>query len=222
MISCLWSFYLRNRLTIITIIKHERTVMGITLKRSFDIIASFIGLILISPLLIFIVLLISLKMPGPVIFRQMRTGRYGKQFVIYKFRTMTLNHGGNTVSVKGESRITPLGRVLRKHKFDELPELWNVLIGDMSFVGPRPDMPELTGTLTADERVIFELRPGITGPATLKYSNEEELLTTMENPKIFNDEVLWPDKVRINLDYYRNQSFIGDLILIFRTLARLK
>jgi len=131
---------------------------------------------------------------------------------------MIVNHGGNTVSVKGESRITPFGAVLRKYKLDELPELWNVLKGDMSFVGPRPDVPDYTENLTGDERLILKLRPGITGPATLKYSNEEELLATVPDPKKYNDEILWPDKVRINLEYYRNRSFIGDILIIFQTL----
>lgn len=133
---------------------------------------------------------------------------------------MIINHEGNTVSVKGDSRITAFGAVLRKYKLDELPELWNVLKGDMSFVGPRPDMPEYTNRLIGDEKLILELRPGITGPATVKYSDEEELLATKPNPQKFNDEVLWPDKVRINLYYYRNRSFMGDLIIIFRTLIR--
>jgi len=190
------------------------------LKRGFDIIASFFGLIFISPLLLIIAFVTWLHGSGPVIFSQVRTGRYGKPFVIYKFRTMTVNHGGNTVTVKGDNRITSVGRILRKYKLDELPGLWNVLRGDMSFVGPRPDMPELTGTLTGEEMLILELRPGITGPATLKYSNEEELLASKNDPKRFNDEVLWPDKVRINLDYYRNWSFIEDLIIIAKTILR--
>lgn len=157
-------------------------------------------------------------MPGPVFFRQKRTGRYGKPFTIYKFRTMIVNHGGNTVSVKGENRITALGAVLRKFKLDELPELWNVLIGDMSFVGPRPDVPEYYESLSGEEKKILELRPGITGPASLKYSNEEEILESVADPKKYNDEVLWPDKIRINLDYYYNRSFWGDIGLIFKTI----
>lgn len=188
------------------------------LKRGFDIIVSFFGLILLSPVFLVIALLIKLRMPGPVFFCQKRVGRYAKPYTIFKFRTMIVNHGGNTVSVKGESRITPFGAVLRKYKLDELPELWNVLKGDMSFVGPRPDVPDYTENLTGDERLILKLRPGITGPATLKYSNEEELLATVPDPKKYNDEILWPDKVRINLEYYRNRSFIGDILIIFQTL----
>lgn len=157
-------------------------------------------------------------MPGPVIFSQIRTGRMGIPFTIYKFRTMTINHGGNTISVKGENRITHVGAILRKYKLDELPELWNVLRGDMSFVGPRPDMPEYSKKLIGEKRKILELRPGLTGPATLKYANEEELLASVDDPQKYNDEVVWPDKVRINLDYYYNRSFFGDIIIILKTV----
>ena len=157
-------------------------------------------------------------MPGPVIFSQIRTGRKGKPFTIYKFRSMTVNHRGSTISVKGESRITPVGAILRQYKLDELPELWNVFKGDMSFVGPRPDMPEYSKKLVGEERKILELRPGITGPATLKYANEEELLISIDDPQKYNDEVIWPDKVRINLDYYHNRSFFGDILIILKTL----
>jgi len=157
-------------------------------------------------------------MTGQVFFYQKRAGRCGKPFIIYKFRTMTLFHNGSTVSVKGESRITPLGCLLRKYKLDELPELWNVLKGDMSFVGPRPDMIEYTEKLIGEERLILELRPGITGPATLKYSNEEELLSSVPNPQKYNDEIIWPDKVKLNLDYYYKRSFKVDIHLILQTI----
>ena len=192
------------------------------IKRIFDIVASFIGLVFLSPILIIIVLLIKLCMTGPVLFCQERAGRHGKPFIIYKFRTMIANQGSSTVSVKGESRITSFGALLRKYKLDELPELWNVLKGDMSLVGPRPDMPEYAGKLTDEERSILTLRPGITGLATLKYAKEEELLATVPDPQLFNDEVLWPDKVRLNLEYYRNRSFIGDIRIILQTLFRIK
>jgi lipopolysaccharide/colanic/teichoic acid biosynthesis glycosyltransferase len=190
------------------------------LKRLFDIVASFIGLILISPLLIIIALLIKIRMPGPVFFCQKRAGRHGNPFTIYKFRTMVVNHKGNTISIKGESRITPLGAKLRKYKLDELLELWNVLKGEMSFVGPRPDMPEYINRLVGEEKLILELRPGITGPASLKYANEEELLASVDDPKKYNDVVLWPDKIRINMDYYRNNSLSGDIVIIFKTIFK--
>lgn len=190
------------------------------IKRLFDIVASFFGLIILSPVLLIISLIILFRMGKPVFFLQKRTGRYAKPFTIYKFRTMTLSHSGSTVSVKGESRITPLGAILRKYKLDELPELWNVLIGDMSFVGPRPDMPKYYEGLTEEEKEILNLRPGLTGPATLKYANEEELLAMVDNPEKYNAEVIWPDKVRINLDYYRNRTFWLDIKIILKTIFR--
>ncbi|MBN2167184.1 MAG: sugar transferase [Marinilabiliaceae bacterium] len=188
-------------------------------KRLFDIIASVCGFIILLPVFIIVALLIKIFMPGPVFFIQKRTGRYGNLFNIVKFRTMVVNHGGNTVSVKGERRITPLGATLRKYKLDELPELWNVLIGKMSFVGPRPDMPEMFENLNDEEKKILELRPGITGPASLKYVNEEELLASVSDPVAYNLNVIWPDKVKINLNYYYNRTFWGDIALIIRTLA---
>jgi lipopolysaccharide/colanic/teichoic acid biosynthesis glycosyltransferase len=131
---------------------------------------------------------------------------------------MTINHSGNSISIKGQNRITPLGATLRKFKLDELPELWNVLIGDMSFVGPRPDISEYTSKLLGEEKLILELRPGITSPATLKYSNEEEFLASVPDPIKYNNEILWPDKVKLNLNYYYNRSFWGDIHLILITI----
>ena len=189
-------------------------------KRAFDIVASLTGLIILSPVLIIVALLIKIRMPGPILFRQKRTGRHGHPFTIYKFRSMRPDHDGTVISVKGESRITPLGNTLRKYKLDELPELWNILKGEMSFVGPRPDLPEYTDRLEGEERMILELRPGLTGPATLLYANEEELLASVDDPRKYNDEVLWPEKVRLNLDYYHNRSFCGDILLIFKTIFR--
>ena len=147
------------------------------LKSIFDRTASFFGLIFLFPILIIVGILIRIKMPGgPVIFKQRRVGRHGKLFTMYKFRSMTVSHSGSSVSVRGENRITPLGAKLRKYKLDELLELWNVLIGDMSFVGPRPDVPGYADKLEGDDRRMLLLKPGITGPASLKYRDEEELL----------------------------------------------
>jgi lipopolysaccharide/colanic/teichoic acid biosynthesis glycosyltransferase len=131
---------------------------------------------------------------------------------------MILNYNESSISIKGDHRITPFGAFLRRYKIDELPELWNVLIGDMSFVGPRPDVPGYADKLQGEERKILELRPGITGPASLKYSNEEEILQKALNPIQYNNEVLWPDKVRINLDYVKKQSFWKDVNLILKTI----
>ena len=189
------------------------------LKYLFDRIVSFFGLFFLWPILIVIALIIRVKMPGgPVIFKQRRVGKDAKLFTMYKFRTMMVTHSGSSVSVAGESRITPIGAVLRKYKLDELPELWNVLIGDMSFVGPRPDVPGYADKLRGEDRLILKLRPGITGPASIKYRNEEEILALVEDPILYNDEVIYPDKVRINLEYYKHHTFIGDLRYIFETI----
>lgn len=189
------------------------------IKFLFDRIVSFLGLLFLWPVLIVIALLIRIKMPGgPVLFKQQRVGKDAKLFTMYKFRSMTIGHGGSSVSVAGESRITPLGAILRKYKLDELPELWNVFIGDMSFVGPRPDVPGYADKLKGEDRLILKLRPGITGPASLKYRNEEEILSRVDDPIRYNDEVIYPDKVRINLEYYRHHSFRGDLRYILETI----
>lgn len=154
------------------------------LKYLFDRIVSFFGLIFLSPVMLVVAILIRVKMPGPVLFKQKRVGKDGKLFTMVKFRTMTVNHGGSSVSVAGENRITPLGATLRKYKLDELPELWNVLKGDMSFVGPRPDVPGYADQLKGDDREVLKLRPGITGPASLKYRDEEEQIAAfIENHK---------------------------------------
>ena len=189
------------------------------IKRIFDFIASLFGLLVLWPLLLIIAIIIKTKMPdGTVIFKQQRVGQHGKLFTMYKFRSMSTSHSGSSISVKGESRITPLGAKLRKYKLDELPELWNVLIGDMSFVGPRPDVPGYADKLEGDDRRILLLKPGITGPASLKYKNEEELLAKQDDPIKYNDEVIFPDKVKINLDYIDNRTFRGDIKIILDTI----
>lgn len=190
-----------------------------SLKYLFDRLMSLIGLLLLWPVLAVVAVLIRIKMPGgPVIFKQKRVGRDGRLFTMYKFRSMTVGHGGSSVSVAGESRITPLGAKLRRYKLDELPELWNVLIGDMSFVGPRPDVPGYADQLKGRDREVLRLRPGITGPASLKYRDEEELLAGQSDPQKYNDEVIFPDKVRINLYYLHHYSFIKDIEMIICTV----
>jgi len=177
------------------------------------------GLLILWPILILVAIMIRVKMPGgPVIFKQKRVGQDGKLFTMYKFRSMTVSHSGSSVSVAGESRITPLGAKLRKYKLDELPELWNVLKGDMSFVGPRPDVPGYADKLEGHDRNILKLKPGITGPASLKYRNEEELLAKIENPQKYNDEVIYPDKIKINLYYLEHYSFLKDIQMIICTV----
>ena len=206
-------------------------------KYLFDRTASFVGLLFLWPVLLVVAILIKVKMPGgPVIFKQQRVGRHGRLFTMYKFRSMTVSHSGSSVSVAGESRITPLGAKLRRYKLDELPELWNVLKGDMSFVGPRPDVPGYADALTGDDREVLRLRPGITGPASLKYRDEEEILAavaealkkgeivhTSEGRAIssvqeYNDVVIFPDKVRINRYYLHHYSFWMDIKMIFATV----
>ena len=178
------------------------------LKYIFDRITALAGLIFLSPILLLTWILIHIKMPdGPAIFTQKRVGKDGKLFTMYKFRSMSQHHSGSSVSVAGESRITPLGAKLRKYKIDELPELWNVLIGNMSFVGPRPDVQGYADKLEGEDRDILKLR------------HEEELLAKQDNPQEYNDFVIYPDKVRINLFYLKHYSFIMDIKIIIATVT---
>jgi lipopolysaccharide/colanic/teichoic acid biosynthesis glycosyltransferase len=223
------------------------------LKWIFDRVVSLLGLLILWPVLLIVAVLVKVKMPGgPAFFVQKRVGKNGKLFDCHKFRTMTvrptpnpsLSKEGNsqnwsTVSVAGDSRITPLGATLRHYKLDELPGLWDVLIGNMSFVGPRPDVPGYADKLTGDDRDVLKLRPGITGPATLKYRLEDEMLADvrrlmsegrclpqeqidkMSDQELavwYNDNVIYPDKVRLNCYYYRHYSFIKDIQMILCTV----
>ena len=203
------------------------------LKFIFDRFVSFCGLLVLWPVLLVVAILIKVKMPGgPVFFVQKRVGKDGKLFDCHKFRTMTVKHGGSTVSVAGDSRITPLGAKLRHWKLDELPGLWDVLIGKMSFVGPRPDVPGYADKLAGDDRDVLKLRPGITGPATLKYRLEDEMIAeyvadrqaagdardSQTIAEEYNDKVIYPDKVRLNCYYYRHYSFLKDIQMILCTV----
>lgn len=203
------------------------------LKWFFDRLVSFVGLLFLWPVMLIVAILVKIKMPGgPAFFVQKRVGQGGKLFNCHKFRTMTVKHSGSTVSVAGDSRITPLGAKLRHYKLDELPGLWDVLIGNMSFVGPRPDVPGYADKLVGDDRDVLKLRPGITGPATLKYRLEDEMISDYVAKKQaagdarpmqeiaveYNDEVIYPDKVRINCYYYRHYSFIRDIQMILCTV----
>jgi lipopolysaccharide/colanic/teichoic acid biosynthesis glycosyltransferase len=193
--------------------------MKFIIKEIFDRFFAFLGLIIISPILLIVSILIKIKMPdGQVFFTQKRVGKNGKLFTIYKFRTMSVSHGGSSISVAGEARITKLGATLRKFKIDELPELWNILIGTMSFVGPRPDVPGYADKLEGEDRLILKLKPGLTGPASLKYKNEEELLAKVENPIEYNNTVIFPDKVKINLEYYKKHNIFLDIKYLFKTI----
>lgn len=191
------------------------------LKYIFDKFMSLLGLIILSPVLLVVACLIRLKMPsGSVLFKQKRVGQHGRLFTVYKFRSMTVAGEGKTsIAAAEESRITPLGEKLRRYKLDELPELWNVLKGDMSFVGPRPDVPGYADKLKGKDRNILKLKPGITGPASLKYRNEEELLSNVSDPIAYNNEVIYPDKIKLNLYYYYHFSFVKDIQMIFCTVV---
>lgn len=220
------------------------------LKWIFDRLAALCGLMLIWWVYPLVAILIKVKMPGgPAFFVQKRVGKDGKLFNCHKFRTMTMKHSGSTVSVAGDSRITPFGAKLRHYKIDELPGLWDVLIGNMSFVGPRPDVPGYADQLQGDDRKVLKLRPGITGPATLKYRLEDEMIagfvadikagykvelrnavlpenvngmTDQELAVWYNDYVIYPDKVRLNKYYYEHYSFIKDIEMIFATVLGFK
>ena len=207
--------------------------MTMFLKWVFDRITSLIGLMVLWPVLLVVAILIKIKMPGgPALFVQKRVGKDGELFDCHKFRTMTVKHNGSTVSVAGDSRITPFGATLRHYKLDELPGLWDVLIGNMSFVGPRPDVPGYADKLTGDDRDVLKLRPGITGPATLKYRLEDEMIAEyvakqqaagdsrpmQEIAVEYNDKVIYPDKVRLNCYYYRHYSFAKDIQMIICTV----
>ena len=189
-------------------------------KYLFDRAVAFFGLVCLSPVFLIVAILIKKRMPGgPVIFRQKRVGQYGKLFTVYKFRSMKVAGGGTTsIASEEENRITPLGKKLRRYKLDELPELWNVLRGDMSFVGPRPDVPGYADKLKGKDRDILKLKPGITGPASLKYRQEEDLLNSVENPQEYNDKIIYPDKVRLNLYYLEHYSFFKDIEMIVCTV----
>ena len=191
------------------------------LKYIFDKFMSLLGLVVLSPILLVVACLIRLKMPGgSVIFKQKRVGQHGRLFTVYKFRSMTVAGEGKTsIAAAEESRITPLGEKLRRYKLDELPELWNVLKGDMSFVGPRPDVPGYADKLKGEDRNILKLKPGITGPASLKYRNEEELLSNVSDPIAYNNDVIYPDKIKLNLYYYYHYSFVKDIQMIFCTVV---
>ena len=191
------------------------------MKRAFDILATSFGLFFLSPIFILLSIVIKLTSKGTVFFIQERVGKDGVLFNMIKFRSMKMiQQSKSTISVKGDMRVTKVGSFLRRYKLDELPELWNVLVGDMSLVGPRPDVPGYADFLRGEDRNILKLKPGITGPASLKYANEEEILARQENPKEYNDEIIYPDKVRINLDYYYQSNLWIDIKIIFATIFR--
>lgn len=187
------------------------------IKRTFDVVAAALGLFVLWPVILVTWALAARDTGASGFFRQVRVGRNGRLFKVVKLRTMYAV-GGTTVTTANDIRITPLGARFRRWKLDELPQLWNVLLGDMSFVGPRPDVPGYLDRLQGADRAILTLRPGITGPATLKYRDEEAILASVPDPEAHNATVIWPDKVRINLDYLRHWSLAGDLRYILQTV----
>lgn len=188
------------------------------LKRAFDIIASGAGLIVLSPLLILIALIVRATSPGPALYQARRVGRHGTEFKLYKFRSMRpdADKAGPKVTVKGDPRITPVGRILRKTKFDELPQLLNVLKGDMSLVGPRPEDPKYVALYTPAQRAVLNVRPGITSPASVTYRDEESVLAR-DDWETYYTEVVMPAKLAIDIEYAQNASLWRDIGIIFKT-----
>ncbi len=188
------------------------------LKRLFDLIFSIIGLlIMLIPISIFLLLAtISTKKNG--LYTQKRVGKNAKLFTIYKIRTMHGENNDDFITLKNDEKITVFGAFLRKYKLDELPQIFNVLIGNMSFVGPRPDVSGYADQLKGSDRIILSVNPGITGPATLKFRNEEELLAKQENPLEYNNTIIWKEKIRINKEYVLHWTFTQDIKYIYQTI----
>ena len=188
-------------------------------KRLFDMVCAALGLLVLSPVLLMCALLVGLTSPGGVLFRQERVGKDGVPFTIYKFRSMRKDNAGLKISTSRDTRITPVGRVLRKTKLDELPQLWNVLKGDMSFVGPRPEVREYTDLYTPEQRQVLMVRPGITGLASIRYRNENELLTASSDPNRTYIEEVMPAKLALDLEYIPCACVSYDIKLILETLV---
>ncbi|MDA3894048.1 MAG: sugar transferase [Salinivirgaceae bacterium] len=187
------------------------------IKETFDYLLATIAIVVLSPVLVIIVLFVSFTMGWPVVFTQVRIGQNGKSFKLHKFRSMKKVKSNTTVAAQEQNRITRFGKFMRKYKFDELPELWNIIRGDMSFVGPRPDVPGYADVLEGSDRIILQLKPGLTGAASLKYMHEEYLLAKQGNPKEYNDKVIFPDKVLVNKKYMQKWSLLLDLKIIALT-----
>ena len=202
-------------------IQTSLTIKQIFIKRLFDLLLSSIGLLILTPFIIIVWVILSISLLENGFFFQIRVGKNGKLFNIIKFKTMN-NFTSNTSSITSHNdlRITKLGSFLRKTKIDEIPQLWNVFVGKMSFVGPRPDVPGYADVLDGKDRLILSVKPGITGPAQIFYSNEAKILSKQTHIKEFNDNVIWPDKIKINLEYIENYSFHKDLYYIWKTIIR--
>ena len=188
------------------------------IKRTFDIFFSVIGIFFISPIIIIAWVIATIDTRSNGFFLQTRIGKNAKPFKIIKIKTM-IPHDGNysTITQSGDERITKVGSILRRFKIDELPQIINVLLGQMSFVGPRPDVPGYADKIQGKDREFLRIRPGITGPAAIKYRNEENILSLQKNAQKYNDEIIWPDKIKINIKYIKDWSFKKDLQYIFKT-----
>ncbi|MBR1541870.1 MAG: sugar transferase [Bacteroidaceae bacterium] len=191
------------------------------MKRLFDIVASLLGLVVLSPLFLVLAIWIKTDSAGPVFYRQVRVGRHNKDFSIFKFRSMRVGSDkGSLVTIGGQdTRITRAGRFIRKYKLDELPQLINVFIGDMSIVGPRPEVRHYVNYWTPEQMHVLDVRPGITDPASIKFCNENELLEKAEDPETYYIEVIMQEKIRLYLDYVEKHSFFYDIILILKTFV---
>ena len=188
-------------------------------KRAFDILCSFLGLTVLSPMLLVVSVLVAVTSPGGVFFRQERIGKDGRPFRIFKFRSMRKDNAGLKITTGNDSRITPVGRFLRKSKIDELPQLINVLAGDMSFVGPRPEVADYVNLYTPYQRQVLLVRPGITGLASIRFRNENDLLTASDDPNRTYVEQIMPRKIDLDLEYIPHASVFYDIKLIFQTFA---
>lgn len=189
------------------------------MKRIFDIISSGIGLVVLSPLFLVLAIWIRLDSKGPVFYRQVRVGKNNKDFWIFKFRSMREGADMGSLATIGEdARVTRLGSFIRKFKLDELPQLVNVLVGDMSLVGPRPEVRHYVNYWTPEQMHVLDVRPGITDPASIKFRNESELIAQAEDPEKYYIDVIMQEKIKLYLEYVNNRSFWGDIGLIFKTL----
>lgn len=198
-----------------------RTFYGRLGKRVFDAATASIALVMLAPLFAAIALLVKLTSSGPVFYRQARVGRNGGIFELVKFRSMLVNsdRNGLLITSAGDRRITPVGRILRRSKIDELPQFWNVVRGEMSLVGPRPEVPLYVDSYSAAQREVLSIRPGITDPASIAYRDEEKILAANSDPDLYYREIVLPHKIELNREYLKRLSFLYDLRLLFHTVA---
>jgi lipopolysaccharide/colanic/teichoic acid biosynthesis glycosyltransferase len=191
------------------------------LKRGFDVVASGIALMVLWPVMLILAVLVRIDSPGPSLFRQIRVGRFFHPFQLLKFRSMTHEAPGASITAGDDARITRVGAFLRASKLDELPQLWNVFLGEMSFVGPRPELPVFVEQFRDDYREILSVRPGITDPASIRYKSEAEVLGANADPIKYYAEVILPDKISLSKKYVRSRSFSSDIVLICQTIVAL-